>query len=121
MVSSRNQERSTRRSLMRTVARAASSRGRSGRVRAHRGTNPKLVPDLATSIPTSTDGDRTYTFELRSGIRYSNGEVVAPGDFLRALERGFGLEASVADFFGGLVGAEACVNEPDAVISPRVS
>ena len=42
------------------------------------GTNAQLVPDLATSIPTPTDGGRTYTFELRPGIRYSNGEVVAP-------------------------------------------
>ena len=51
-----------------------------------------LVPDLATSIPTPTDGDRTYTFTLRSGVRYSNGEVVAPADFRNALERGFRLE-----------------------------
>ena len=57
------------------------------------GTNATLVPDLATSIPTPTDGGRTYTFELRPGIRYSNGEVVAPGDFRRALERGFRLDA----------------------------
>ena len=56
------------------------------------GTNARLVPDLATSIPTPTDGGRTYTFELRSGIRYSNGEVVAPSDFRHALERGFPLE-----------------------------
>jgi peptide/nickel transport system substrate-binding protein len=73
------------------------------------GINSTLVPDLATSIPTPTDGGRTYTFELRAGIRYSNGEVVAPGDFRRAFERGF-----FVDYFGGLVGGEACGNEPEA-------
>jgi YVTN family beta-propeller protein len=77
------------------------------------GINSKLVPDLATSIPTPTDGDKTYTFELRAGIRFSNGEVVAPGDFRRALERGFGVSSVFADYYSGLVGGEACGNEPE--------
>ncbi len=34
-----------------------------------------LVPDLATDLPQPTDGGRTYTFTLRSGIRYSTGAV----------------------------------------------
>ena len=77
------------------------------------GTNPRLVPDLAASIPTPTDGGRTYTFQLRPGIRYSNGEVVAPGDFRRAFERGFPLFVGVyTDFYGGLVGGVACSHEP---------
>lgn len=77
------------------------------------GTNATLVPDLATSIPTPTDGGRTYTFELRSGIGYSNGEVVAPADFRRALERGFALnKVAHESLYGGLVGAEACGKEP---------
>jgi ABC-type transport system substrate-binding protein len=77
------------------------------------GTNSTLVPDLATSVPVPTDGGRTYTFELRSGIRYSNGEIVAPGDFRRALQRGFRIEAGLhAYFYGGLRGGEACRSEP---------
>lgn len=69
----------------------------------------RLVPDLATSLPAPTDGGRTYTFQLRHGIRYSTGRSLRPGDFRRALER------SLADpkgpgrlFFGGIVGAGAC-------------
>ena len=58
------------------------------------GGDPRLVPDLATAIPTPTDGGLTYTFQLRPGIRYSNGEVVAPADFLRAFERGWPLDPS---------------------------
>jgi YVTN family beta-propeller protein len=78
------------------------------------GINSTLVPDLATSIPTPTDGDTTYTFELRKDpIRYSNGEVVAPGDFRRAIERGFSISSFFADYYGGLVGGEACENEPE--------
>ena len=48
-----------------------------------------LVPDLATSLPVPTDGGRTYTFQLRSGIKYSNGEPVRASDLRRALERDF--------------------------------
>jgi peptide/nickel transport system substrate-binding protein len=79
------------------------------------GTTPALVPDLATSIPTQTPDGRTYTFELRPGIRYSNGEVVAPDDFRLALERGFRLDTggTHAFLYAGLVGADACVNEPE--------
>ncbi|HKN79931.1 MAG TPA: ABC transporter substrate-binding protein, partial [Actinomycetota bacterium] len=71
------------------------------------------VPDLATAIPTPTDGDLTYTFQLRRGIRYSNGEVVAPADFLRAFERGWPLnQRAHQDLYGGLVGAKACGKDP---------
>ena len=47
----------------------------------------RLVPDLATSLPTPTDGGRTYTFQLRPGIHYSTGALVRPADFRRAIER----------------------------------
>jgi peptide/nickel transport system substrate-binding protein len=78
------------------------------------GTNSTLVPDLATSIPTPTDGGRTYTFELREGIRYSNGEVVALVDFRRALERGFRLNVGDHKYlYSGLIGGDACGNEPE--------
>jgi len=79
--------------------------------------NPKLVSDLARSIPTPTNGNRTYTFELLSGIHYSDGSVVAADDFLNAIERGFRLEASrdtYEYFFSGLVGAKACLRHPDS-------
>ena len=75
------------------VVRPAPARRRTRRVQVGRWDRcATLVPDLATSIPTPTDGGRTYTFTLRSGVRYSNGEVVAPVDFRRALERGFRLD-----------------------------
>jgi peptide/nickel transport system substrate-binding protein len=79
------------------------------------GTTPAVVPDLATSLGTISPDGRTYTFELRPGIRYSNGEVVAPDDFRRALERGFRLDYLPHEIlYSTLTGADACVTAPQA-------
>ena len=70
----------------------------------------QLVPDLAIALPTPTDGGTTYTFYLRSGIRYSNGKVVQPEDFRRAIERLFEVKGSVGTiYFGGIDGADRCL------------
>jgi YVTN family beta-propeller protein len=45
-----------------------------------------LVPDLATALPKPTDGGKTYTFHVRTGIRYSTGAPVRPSDIRRGLE-----------------------------------
>jgi ABC-type transport system substrate-binding protein/DNA-binding SARP family transcriptional activator len=81
-----------------------------------------LVPDLATSLPAPTNGGRTYTFELRSGIRYSNGDLVEPHDFRRAIERVFRLPAPtqfrkqarnfIRSFYTGIVGGKECKQRP---------
>ncbi len=68
----------------------------------------RLVPDLALSLPKSTDDGRTYTFHLRPGIRYSNGSLVHAGDFRRALERLFEVGSPGADYYTDIVGASAC-------------
>jgi peptide/nickel transport system substrate-binding protein len=47
----------------------------------------EIVPDLATALPTLSDGGRTYTFHLRRGIRYSTGQFVRAGDIRRGIER----------------------------------
>ena len=60
-----------------------------------------LVPDLATSRPAPTNEGRTYTFQLRPGIRYSNGEPVRASDVRRALERTFRFGSSVAAVLPG--------------------
>jgi YVTN family beta-propeller protein len=74
----------------------------------------QLVPDLAIAVPEPTDGGRTYTFRVRSGIHYSNGRLVQPKDFRRALERGFliGSPQVYGPFFGGIVGAGTCAPGP---------
>jgi peptide/nickel transport system substrate-binding protein len=72
-----------------------------------------LVADLATALPMPTDDGRTYAFELRPGIRYSNGDAVVPSDFRRAFERGFRLDGGdYVALFGRLEGAKACRRAP---------
>jgi peptide/nickel transport system substrate-binding protein len=71
-----------------------------------------LVPDLARSLPVPTNGGRTYRFELRQGIRYSNGEEVRASDFLHAFERGFRLQGLARSLFLGLEGGRACDRTP---------
>lgn len=72
-----------------------------------------LVADLATSLPVATDGGRTYTFQLRRGIRYSTGASVRPEDVRRELERVFELgNGYPQSFYTGIVGAQACMKPP---------
>jgi YVTN family beta-propeller protein len=72
-----------------------------------------LVPDLARSLPRATAGGRKYTFQLRPGLRYSDGRRVRPGDFRRALERVFRLRSDGAFHYSAIVGASACRRRPD--------
>jgi peptide/nickel transport system substrate-binding protein len=74
----------------------------------------RLVPDLATSLPTPTDGGKTYTFQLRRGIRYSNGALVRPADFRRAIARALLNQSGMYGgfYFNGIVGAAACLKTP---------
>ena len=73
----------------------------------------RLVPDLAVSIPTPTDGDRTYAFHVRAGIRYSDGQPLRAGDFRRGVERLFADRSQGMSVYAGLLGAGACMRDPD--------
>lgn len=68
----------------------------------------RVVPDLATSLPTVSDHGRVYRFELRPGLTYSTGRPVLPGDIRRAIERDFRLDSPGAVSFAGIVGARRC-------------
>jgi YVTN family beta-propeller protein len=75
----------------------------------------RLVPDMAVSLPRPTDGGTTYTFQLRSGLMYSDGRPVKAQDFRHAIERVFevppSLDAATGPaFYAGVVGAEACTH-----------
>ena len=72
------------------------------------GTQP--VPDLATSLPQPTDGGRTYAFQLRPGIRYSNGRPVQATDFRATFERFYALGSPATDY--GIVGGAQCRKHP---------
>jgi peptide/nickel transport system substrate-binding protein len=70
-----------------------------------------LVPDLATSLPTPTDGGKTYTFTLRKGILRSDGTPVKASDFLASIER-LWKATSPSPYFRDIVGAAACDAKP---------
>jgi peptide/nickel transport system substrate-binding protein len=71
----------------------------------------QLVPDLARSMPEISDGGKTYRFQLRRNIRYSNGRRVRARDFRYAIERVFKLRPPNPDAaaqFLGIRGADRC-------------
>ena len=72
----------------------------------------QLVPDLAVSLPTPTDGGRTYTFRLRPNIRYSNGKPVKASDFRSTFERDFKIGSRCRPYYDGIVGAARCEKSP---------
>ena len=47
----------------------------------------KLVPDLATSVPKPTNGGKTYTFHLRSGMKWSDGAPIDANVFAYSINR----------------------------------
>jgi peptide/nickel transport system substrate-binding protein len=67
----------------------------------------KIVPDLATSIPTPTNGGKTYVFHIRRGIKFSNGQTLKPSDFVTTFERQFTVPGPTS-FYSGIVGANKC-------------
>ena len=47
----------------------------------------QLVPDLATSLGKVSDGGKTYTYTLRSGLKFSDGSPITSADVKYAVER----------------------------------
>src|SRR5262245_13005269 len=63
-----------------------------------------LVADLASSLPLPANGGKTYTFQLRPGLRYSTGRTVRAEDFRRSIERVFRARSRGGPFSVGVVG-----------------
>jgi YVTN family beta-propeller protein len=80
--------------------------------------NNTVVPDLARSLPEPTDGGKTYTFQLREGVRYSTGAPVRAEDFRRGIERVFanldadGNPSGGVPYFSAILGAQGCSRTP---------
>jgi YVTN family beta-propeller protein len=74
----------------------------------------EVVPDLASALPTLSDGGLTYTFQLRSGIQWSTEGEVRPLDVRRGIERALARSAGSTPgaYLGGIVGAAACIRSP---------
>ena len=74
----------------------------------------ELVPDLAIALPTPTAGGTVYTFNLRPGLRYSNGRRISAADIRRGLERAVQIATrlNLPDYYADIVGAAACARHP---------
>jgi peptide/nickel transport system substrate-binding protein len=73
------------------------------------GAGATVVPDIASAMPTVTDGGKTYTFHLRSGVMFGapiNREV-KPSDFKFSIERLFRVDSGGVGFYTGIVGANS--------------
>ena len=69
----------------------------------------RLVPDAAVGFPRVSSDGKTYTFTLKSGLRFSDGSAVTAAAFKRAFERAADpKQASPAiAFMHDVVGADA--------------
>jgi len=73
----------------------------------------EIVPDLAEAVPVPTDGGLTWRFQLRPGVRFSNGAPVRASDVAVSFRRLFRISSPTADsFYGAIEGAQACLRAP---------
>jgi peptide/nickel transport system substrate-binding protein len=74
-----------------------------------------LVPDLARQLPVPTGGGRVYRFDLRAGIRYSDGTPLRASDVRASFERMLKLNGlNLPPFYAAIKGATHCVTKPGA-------
>jgi peptide/nickel transport system substrate-binding protein len=87
--------------------------------RAGGGAGAEVVPDLATAMPTITDGGRLYTFHVRAGVRFSPpvNRTVRPSDVQASIERILKIDSPNVSWYTGIVGAVAYEKGKAASIS----
>jgi ABC-type transport system substrate-binding protein/DNA-binding SARP family transcriptional activator/DNA-binding beta-propeller fold protein YncE len=66
-----------------------------------------LLPNLAESLPTPSDGGLTYAFRLREGVRFSTGRLVRPSDVKRGIERSLHAEQQAYGLLDGIASITA--------------
>jgi YVTN family beta-propeller protein len=71
-----------------------------------------LVPNLAVRVPIPTAQGRTYTFQLRRGVRYSDSTPVRASDVRYSLERALTLDSELRRYYDAVVGVAACAARP---------
>src|SRR4029079_17569847 len=72
-----------------------------------------LVGALATRPPVPSPDGRTYVFTLRSGLHYSNGAPVRPGDCRASMERYLRTTGKAfPPYYSRIPGVSACMRRP---------
>lgn len=78
----------------------------------------KIEPALAQSLPTVSNGGKTYTFMLRPGLHYSNGTPIKASDVTYAVERDIKIPWQAASFVSAYIaGGTAYANGKAKTIS----
>ncbi len=71
------------------------------------------VPDLAEAMPEVSNDGKTYTFKVRKGVMFSNGQEVGVKDVVASLQRIFKVSSPTAGgFYAVIVGADKCLADP---------
>jgi peptide/nickel transport system substrate-binding protein len=65
----------------------------------------EIIPALAEEVPEPTNRGRTYTFQLREGLEYSDGSPVKASDFENTIKRLLKLGSPWSGFYTGIEGA----------------
>lgn len=66
----------------------------------------ELVPGVAEALPKTTNGNKTYTFKLREGLKYADGRALKASDVEHAIKRTLILESGGSFYFYVIDGAE---------------
>jgi YVTN family beta-propeller protein len=72
----------------------------------------RLVGDLAVGVPEAADAGRSYTFQLRRGLRFSDGRPVRPSDFRASMERMLVMPSGIPPLYNAIEGAAHCRTAP---------
>jgi peptide/nickel transport system substrate-binding protein len=86
-------------------------------------TSANIVPDIATAMPKVSKDGLTYTFTLRTNVRFSPpvNRAVQPSDFKFSIERLFRINSGGVGFYTGIVGADAYAKTKKGGISGIVA
>lgn len=69
-----------------------------------------IVPDLAEALPAVSNDGKTFTFKLRNGVKFSNGQDVGVKDVVASFQRIFKISGPTSGtFYAGIVGADKCL------------
>jgi peptide/nickel transport system substrate-binding protein len=72
----------------------------------------EIVPDLAEELPPPADDGKSYTFKLRKGIKFSNGNELTVKDVVASFQRIFKVSSPTSGgFYAVIVDADKCLKE----------